>query len=161
MRFRSAIVAIAAVGLLAAGCSSDDDSSGTSEAPGSAPVASDAPSTDPSTTVESTDVPTTDVATTIPATTEPVGNPDGVDPLPPLADDVALPIVFVHGFAGSAQQYESQKMRLVANGYPVDRIVVFEHDGAGMDIAGYAAGLTAVVDATLANFSVDQVSPAA
>ena len=35
-----------------------------------------------------------------------------------LPDDVALPIVFVHGFAGSAQQYESQAMRFVANGYP-------------------------------------------
>ena len=70
---------------------------------------------------------------------------------------MALPIVFVHGFAGSAQQYESQKMRFVANGYPADRIVAFEHDGAGMDIAGYAAGLTAVVDATLAEFGVDQV----
>jgi len=161
VRFRSVIAGVAAIGLLAAGCSSDGEGSSTSEAPGSAPVAStdatDPPSTDPSPTVESTEVPTTDVATTAPATTEPVGNPDGVDPLPPLADDVALPIVFVHGFAGSAQQYESQKMRLVANGYPADRIVVFEHDGAGMDIAGYAAGLTAVVDATLADFGVDQV----
>ncbi|HEY5697333.1 MAG TPA: hypothetical protein VIT01_07475, partial [Acidimicrobiales bacterium] len=25
-------------------------------------------------------------------------NEEGVDPLPPLPDDVALPIVFVHGF---------------------------------------------------------------
>ena len=125
MRFRSAIVAIAAVGLLVAGCSSDDDSSGTSEAPVASVDATDVPSTDPSTIVESTDVATTDVATTIPATTEPVRNPDGVDPLPPLADDVALPIVFVHGFAGSAQQYESQKMRLVANGYPARYHVLY------------------------------------
>ena len=58
-------------------------------------------------------------------------NEEGVDPLPPLPDDVALPIVFVHGFAGSAQQYESQAMRFVANGYPQDRIVAYDHDGAG------------------------------
>ena len=54
----------------------------------------------------------------------------------PLPDDVALPIVFVHGFAGSAQQYESQAMRFVANGYPAERIIAYEHDGAGFDIAG-------------------------
>src|SRR5690625_2012878 len=58
----------------------------------------------------------------------------GTDPLPPLPDDVALPIVFVHGFAGSAQQYESQAMRFVANGYPADRIVAYGHDGSGFDL---------------------------
>ena len=65
---------------------------------------------------------------------------EGTDPLPPLPDDVALPIVFVHGFAGSAQQYESQAMRFVANGYPQERIVAYDHDGAGLDIAAYVAG---------------------
>ncbi len=82
---------------------------------------------------------------------------DGVDPLPPLPDDVALPIVFVHGFAGSAQQYESQAMRFVANGYPEDRILAFDHDGAGVDIPGYADGVDEVIDAALAEFGVDQV----
>ena len=82
---------------------------------------------------------------------------EGTDPLPPLPDDVALPIVFVHGFAGSAQQLESNAMRFVANGYPADRIVAYDHDGAGLDIPGYAAGLTEVVDETLAEFDVDQV----
>ncbi len=81
----------------------------------------------------------------------------GTDPLPPLPDDVALPIVFVHGFAGSAQQIESNAMRFAANGYPADRIVAYEHDGAGLDIPGYAAGLTEVVDETLAEFGVEQV----
>lgn len=81
----------------------------------------------------------------------------GTDPLPPLPDDVALPIVFVHGFAGSAQQIESNAMRFVANGYPEDRIVAYDHDGAGLDIPGYAAGLTEVVDEALAEFDVEQV----
>ncbi|HEV7760670.1 MAG TPA: alpha/beta fold hydrolase [Acidimicrobiales bacterium] len=84
-------------------------------------------------------------------------NEDGVDPLPPLPEDVTLPIVFVHGFAGSAQQYESQAIRFAANGYPQDRIVAFDHDGAGLDIAGYANGLDQLIDATLARFDVDQV----
>jgi pimeloyl-ACP methyl ester carboxylesterase len=82
---------------------------------------------------------------------------DGTDPLPPLPDDVALPIVFVHGFAGSAQQYESQAMRFVANGYPQERIVAYDHDGAGFDIAGYADGVDAVVDETRREFGVDRV----
>jgi len=85
------------------------------------------------------------------------GDPGGTDPLPALSDDVALPIVFVHGFAGSAQQYESQAMRFVANGYPQDRIVAYDHDGAGLDIGAYVAGLTTVVDETRARFDADQV----
>jgi len=84
-------------------------------------------------------------------------NEDGVDPLPALPDEVALPLVFVHGFAGSAQQYESQAMRFVANGYPQDRIVAYEHDGAGFDIAGFSAGLSRFVDATLADLGAEQV----
>ncbi len=83
--------------------------------------------------------------------------PEGTDPLPPLPDDVALPIVFVHGFAGSAQQYESQAMRFVANGYPQERIVAYDHDGAGVDIEGYVDGLDEVIDETLAETGFDQV----
>lgn len=104
---------------------------------------------------------------TAPSTTSPAGpsttdgpktgDPDGTDALPPLADEVALPIVFVHGFAGSAQQYESQAMRFIANGYPEDRIVAYDHDGAGVDIDGYVTGLTEVVDDTLASFDVEQI----
>ena len=74
-----------------------------------------------------------------------------------LPDDVALPIVFVHGFAGSAQQYESQAIRFAANGYPQERIVAYDHDGAGFDIGGYTAGLDEVVDDTLARFGTEQV----
>jgi pimeloyl-ACP methyl ester carboxylesterase len=84
-------------------------------------------------------------------------NENGVDPRPPLPEDVALPIVFVHGFAGSAQQYESQAMRFVANGYPQERIIAYDHDGAGLDIAGYVNGVDQVVDAALAQFGVEQV----
>lgn len=65
--------------------------------------------------------------------------------------------MFVHGFAGSAQQYESQDMRFVANGYPQERILAYDHDGAGLDIEGYADGVDAVVDGALARFGVDQV----
>jgi pimeloyl-ACP methyl ester carboxylesterase len=82
---------------------------------------------------------------------------NGVAPLPPLPDDVALPMLFVHGFAGSAQQFESQAMRFVANGYPQERILVYEHDGAGVDIAGYSAGVGATIDDALVKFGVSKV----
>jgi pimeloyl-ACP methyl ester carboxylesterase len=94
---------------------------------------------------------------TSPPTTESAGEPEGVDALPPLPDDVALPIVFVHGFAGSAQQFESQAMRFVANGYSPERIVAYDHDGAGVDIGGYVDGLDEVVDQTLADTGAEQV----
>lgn len=77
--------------------------------------------------------------------------------IPVLPDDVALPIVFVHGFAGSAQQFESQAMRFVANGYSQERIVAYDHDGAGLDFDAYAAGVEAVVEQTLDDFGVDEV----
>src|SRR5262245_34518139 len=67
----------------------------------------------------------------------------GADKLPA---DVALPIVFVHGFAGSASQYESQAMRFIANGYPAERIRAFDHDGAGFNTASFVSGVDGVVD---------------
>jgi pimeloyl-ACP methyl ester carboxylesterase len=38
------------------------------------------------------------------------------------------PIVFVHGFAGSAAQFETQAMRFTSNGYPADWIGALEYD---------------------------------
>lgn len=71
-------------------------------------------------------------------------------------DPAHLPIVFVHGFAGSAQQYESQAMRFAANGYPLERISAYENDGSGMDIEGFAAGLDGAIDQALAEHDAAQ-----
>jgi hypothetical protein len=38
------------------------------------------------------------------------------------------PMIFVHGFVGSAQQFESQAMRFTSNGYPPNYIAVLEYD---------------------------------
>lgn len=84
-------------------------------------------------------------------------NPDGTDPLPPLPEAMTLPLIFVHGFAGSAQQYESQAQRFIANGYPKERIRAYDHDGAGFDIAGYADGVDEVIDQALEDFGTDKV----
>src|SRR5262245_45722650 len=61
------------------------------------------------------------------------------------ADEPILPVVFVHGFSGSAQQYETQALRWASNGYPkpvtgIDRLFV------GFQLAH----LDAFIDALLA-----------
>jgi pimeloyl-ACP methyl ester carboxylesterase len=40
------------------------------------------------------------------------------------------PIIFVHGFAGSAAQFESQAMRFESNGYPASYIYTYEYDSS-------------------------------
>jgi pimeloyl-ACP methyl ester carboxylesterase len=72
-------------------------------------------------------------------------------------DTSILPIVFVHGFAGSASQFDSNAQRFVANGYPPNKLSAYDHDGAGVDIAGYANGLDAIVDEQLEKFGVEQI----
>ena len=44
-----------------------------------------------------------------------------------------LPIVFVHGQSGSAQQFESQAMRFTSNGYPQEMLFAFEYSTAVSD----------------------------
>jgi pimeloyl-ACP methyl ester carboxylesterase len=39
-----------------------------------------------------------------------------------------LPVLFVHGFAGSGLQYETQAERFASNGYPIDHVAAFEYD---------------------------------
>ncbi len=85
------------------------------------------------------------------------GRTPRTDVSPSLPAEVALPIVFVHGFAGSAQQYQSQAMRFVANGYDPERIATYEHDGQGLDVAAYAEGVDPVVDGARTEFESDKV----
>jgi pimeloyl-ACP methyl ester carboxylesterase len=64
---------------------------------------------------------------------------------PVAASEPELPVVFVHGFSGSAQQYEAQALRWASNGYPkpvtgIDRLFV------GFQLAH----LDAFIDALLA-----------
>jgi pimeloyl-ACP methyl ester carboxylesterase len=64
------------------------------------------------------------------------------------------PILFVHGFAGSAQQYETQAKRFASNGYPIDHVAAFEYDStfsrATRDqvLAGIDARITELLAAT-------------
>lgn len=72
----------------------------------------------------------------------------------------ALPIVFVHGFGGSATQYASVARRFVSNGYSADRIRAFEYDSSIFDtqvLIADAAALDVFIDRLRAEFSVDRI----
>ena len=49
------------------------------------------------------------------------GSPD----MPDIDEERILPIIFVHGTAGSASQYQTQAMRFASNGYPEDLVVAY------------------------------------
>lgn len=83
--------------------------------------------------------------------------PVGSDDLPAIPAAEALPLVFVHGFAGSAQQFTSQAQRYVMNGYPAERLRAYEHDGAGTDVASFVAGLDRVIDEVREKFKTEKV----
>jgi pimeloyl-ACP methyl ester carboxylesterase len=70
-----------------------------------------------------------------------------------------LPIVFVHGGAGSAQQYESVARRFASNDFPDERIETFEYNSASPAAIGAApAGVDALIDDLRDRFDVDQVN---
>lgn len=69
------------------------------------------------------------------------------------------PIIFVHGGAGSAQQFDSQAMRFASNGWPVDLLFAFEYDSTFVT-QGYMAviaRLNAFVDSVLAQTGAAKV----
>jgi len=74
-------------------------------------------------------------------------------------NDSILPVIFVHGFAGSAAQYQSQAMRFSSNGIPDERILAFEYDTGNLGgLGAVPAALDAFVDEVRARFGVDQVN---
>jgi pimeloyl-ACP methyl ester carboxylesterase len=71
-----------------------------------------------------------------------------------------VPIVFVHGAAGSAAQYETQTRRFDSNGYPARYVHAFEYDSsfATNTFAEVVARLDAEVDAVRTEFGVERVN---
>lgn len=68
------------------------------------------------------------------------------------------PVVFVHGYAGSASQFESQAQRFMANGYPKTYLHVYENDTSGAtQVADQVPELDAVIDAVLASTGATKV----
>ncbi len=65
------------------------------------------------------------------------------------------PVIFVHGQSGSAQQFETDAMRLTSNGFPQDRIFAYEYntlisnnDAAVADLDGFIADVKAQTGAS-------------
>lgn len=76
-----------------------------------------------------------------------------ISPLP--EDRAMLPVVFVHGQSGSAQQFESQFLRLTSNGYSQELLFAHEYDtGTGTNDL---AALDAFIDGVLAETGAQQV----
>lgn len=46
----------------------------------------------------------------------------------PTQGDPPVPVIFVHGGSGSAQQFETNAMRFTSNGYPHNRLFAYEYD---------------------------------
>jgi pimeloyl-ACP methyl ester carboxylesterase len=68
---------------------------------------------------------------------------------PVAADNPIKPMIFVHGYAGSGAQFESQAMRFASNGYPHDYIFVLEYDTSGSP--GNFPAVWARLDTLIAN----------
>jgi len=67
-----------------------------------------------------------------------------------------LPIVFVHGQSGSAQQFETQAMRFTSNGYPQELLFAYEYD-TGEGQPNRIGDLDAFIDGVLAETGAEQV----
>ncbi len=82
----------------------------------------------------------------------------GVQDEPNAGDDdtSVLPIIFVHGFVGSASQFDSNAQRLVANGYPASKLYGYDHDGITGTQEGFADGLDTLVNTVLAKHKTSQ-----
>ncbi len=78
----------------------------------------------------------------------------------PVGAEISImPIIFVHGFAGSAQQFASQAMRFSSNGYPQSLLFAFEWDSSGVTetVTARNARLDAFIAAVKAQTGATQV----
>lgn len=66
-----------------------------------------------------------------------------------------LPVVFVHGFLGSGEQYRTQAQRFASNGWAEDRIVSIDYSGL------QPPNLDAFINQTMQRFGTTQVYVAA
>lgn len=94
-----------------------------------------------------------------PGIAEPAGPSEEVGALDVPADRY-LPLIFVHGFMGSGQQFESQALRFTSNGHPAELIEMFEHDSLAWPGSQDQvwAGLDALIDRVLTESGADAVN---
>ncbi|QJD60390.1 alpha/beta fold hydrolase [Pseudomonas sp. gcc21] len=83
--------------------------------------------------------------------------------MPDLDPTRVLPIIFVHGVAGSASQYQTQALRFASNGYPDEIIHAYEYSTDGEALVRAAAvgsqnaPLDSFVDNVLTEHEAEQV----
>ena len=84
-------------------------------------------------------------------------------PAVPAAAPPPRPIVFVHGSAGSAAQFQTQAKRFAANGYPIGSVEAHEYDSPNIVavLPQVYAGLDARIDRLLSTTGADRVDLAA
>lgn len=68
------------------------------------------------------------------------------------------PVLFVHGGAGSASQFESQAQRFIANGYPRSHLATYEYNTNPPDFVLTTAELDAAIDALRQATGFDKIN---
>jgi len=74
-----------------------------------------------------------------------------------LEAEPPTPVIFVHGNSGSAQQFETNAMRLSSNGFPQNRIFVYEYGTGVASNDAAIAGLDSFIANVKARTGSDQV----
>lgn len=67
------------------------------------------------------------------------------------------PVLFVHGGAGSASQFESQSQRFIANGYPRSHLATYEYNTNPPDFTRTTVELNAAIDALRQSTGFDKI----
>jgi pimeloyl-ACP methyl ester carboxylesterase len=67
------------------------------------------------------------------------------------------PVLFVHGGAGSASQFESQAQRFIANGYPRSHLATYEYNTSPPDFTKTTVELNAAIDALRQSTGFDKI----
>jgi pimeloyl-ACP methyl ester carboxylesterase len=83
-----------------------------------------------------------------------VGGTSSISPAGAQASNI-LPVVFVHGYLGSGEQYRTQAQRFASNGFPEDQIVSIDYSGI------QPPNLDTFINQTMQRFGVSQVYVAA
>ncbi len=68
------------------------------------------------------------------------------------------PVIFVHGGAGSASQFESQAQRFIANGYPRSHLATYEYNTNPPDFTKTTVELNEAIDALRQSTGFDTIN---
>ena len=75
----------------------------------------------------------------------------------PHCSDPHRPIIFVHGFLGSGDNYADMVQRFLQNGYCPEKLVLLDWNGVGADVNGGVRALSAQVDELISSSGFPQV----